>query len=143
MTLFDINILVYAHRNESPFYPVVSEWLKTFVENNQTFALTSAVTAGFLRIVTHPRIYDLPSDIATATLFVENLLMRPNCTVLEPGAQHWQLFSTLCNRLNACGNAVPDLHLAALALEANCDFASADRGFGRIPGLKWYNPLDG
>ncbi len=142
MTLFDVNILVYAHRSESPFYPVISEWLKTFVKSDQTFALTSAVTAGFMRIVTHPRIYESPSDIDAATAFVQNLLERPNCTVLEPGIRHWQLFSTLCSSLKARGNAVPDLHLAALALEADCSFASADKGFRRIPGLKWRNPLD-
>jgi len=142
VTLFDVNILVYAHKTESLFYPVVSQWLKVFVESEQVFALDATVILGFTRIATHPRIYQPPSKISAALSFIQELLERPNCTVLRPGAQHWQLFSSLCARLGARGNAVPDIYLAALALEADCDFASADRGFGRIPGLKWRNPLD-
>ena len=142
MTLFDVNILVYAHKTESPFYSAVSQWLENFVESEQVFALDNTVMLGFIRIATHPRIYQPPSEISSALRFIQELLERPNCTVLKPGAQHWQLFSSLCTRLGARGNAVPDLYLAALALEADCDFASADKGFGRIPGLKWRNPLD-
>lgn len=142
MTLLDVNILVYAHKSESPFYPVVSPWLESFVNSNRVFALTDTVMLGFIRIVTHPRIYEPPSRVDVSLNFIQELLERPNCIVLKPGARHWQLFSNLCVKLNARGNAVPDVHLAALALEADCDFVSADRGFGRVPGLRWHNPLD-
>lgn len=140
--MLDVNILVYAHKSESPFYPAASQWLENFVRSNQRFALTDAVIVGFVRIVTHPRIYEPPSEIETSLIFVEELLDRPNCTMLKPGPRHRQLFAILCRELNARGNAVHDVYLAALALEADCDFVSADRGFGRIPNLKWHNPLD-
>lgn len=142
MTLLDVNILVYAHKSESPFYPAISQWLGDFAESDRVFALDNTVMLGFIRIVTHPRIYQPPSEISASLRFIQELLGRPNCTVLKPGVQHWQLFSALCTRLGARGNAVPDIYLAALALEVDCDLASADKGFGRIPGLKWRNPLD-
>jgi uncharacterized protein len=41
----------------------------------------------------------------------------------------------------AAGNLVTDAHLAALALEHGCEFASTDSDFSRFPGLRWRNPL--
>ena len=37
---------------------------------------------------------------------------------------------------------VPDVYLAALAIEHDCEWVSTDRGFARFPGLRWRNPLD-
>jgi hypothetical protein len=35
------------------------------------------------------------------------------------------------------GNLVPDAYLAALAVEAGCEWITADRDFGRFPDLRW------
>lgn len=38
------------------------------------------------------------------------------------------------------GNAVPDAVLAALAVTRGARLATADRGFARYPGLRWFAP---
>jgi hypothetical protein len=37
---------------------------------------------------------------------------------------------------------VPDAYLAALAIEHDAEWYSADRGFARFPGLRHRHPLD-
>jgi predicted nucleic acid-binding protein len=61
---------------------------------------------------------------------------------MDPGPRHWPLFSTLCRRVNARGNTVPDAYLAALAIEHDAEWYSADRGFARFPGVRYRHPLD-
>lgn len=60
----------------------------------------------------------------------------------EPGRRHWSTFLDLCRTTEARGNAVPDAYLAALAVEHDCRWYSADRGFARYPGLRTGHPLD-
>lgn len=42
---------------------------------------------------------------------------------------------------NATANLVPDAHLAALAVEHNCELCSTDADFSRSPRLNWRNPV--
>ena len=38
------------------------------------------------------------------------------------------------------GRLVPDAYLAAVALTHNARIATRDRGFGRFPGLRFFDP---
>jgi predicted nucleic acid-binding protein len=42
---------------------------------------------------------------------------------------------------NVAGNLTTDAHLAALAIEHQCELHSNDTDFARFPGLRWHNPL--
>jgi predicted nucleic acid-binding protein len=60
--------------------------------------------------------------------------------VLSDSAASWEAFSRLCRQQRASGNAVYDLHLAALAIADDRLLISSDAGFGAIPGLRWQQP---
>ena len=62
MILPDINVLIYAHREDSPEHAVYAEWLRRLVAGPEPFALSSHTLAGFLRIVTNRRIFKPPTD---------------------------------------------------------------------------------
>jgi predicted nucleic acid-binding protein len=47
----------------------------------------------------------------------------------------------LLARSSAGGNLVPDVHLAALAIEHGLTLVTSDAGFARFPGLAWQHPL--
>lgn len=141
MKLLDVNILLYVFDSDAPLHAQISDWLGNALEETAV-ALCDPVVSGFLRIATHPRILEAPATFATAAAFIDALEAHPNCQRVAPGGVHWNLFIHLCKVLNASGNDVPDMYLAALALERDCDLVSADNGFGRVPGLKWRNPLD-
>jgi len=141
MILPDVNVLVYAHRADSPNHQAYREWLEETINGEHSFGISELVLSGFLRIVTHPRIFDPPSDIALALAFTNQIRERPNCILINPGPRHWDIFQRLCSESGAKGNLVPDAYLAALAIDSGSEWITTDRDFSRFPGLKWRHPL--
>ena len=142
MDLPDVNVLVYAHRAEVGDHARYAGWLTSLAESDSAFGLADLVLSGFLRIVTHPRIFDPPTPLDVALEFVEGLRARPNCVLVAPGPRHWEIFTSLCRSIGAKGNVVPDAYLAAMAIETGNEWVTTDRGFARFTGLRWRHPLD-
>jgi uncharacterized protein len=143
MLCADVNVLVYAHRADSPEHKRYREWLDAARQAPEPIGLADIVASGFLRIVTHPRVFGDPTRLDDALSFVEALRVSPSVLSISPGDRHWDIFVDLCNATGARGNTIPDAYLAALAIEQGATWISADRGFGRFPGLRWQHPLDG
>jgi uncharacterized protein len=140
--LADVNVLIYAHRPESPRADEHRRWLHEALVGPEPFGVSESVLASFLRIVTHHRVYREPTPPGIALDFCEALLGAPSAVPVRPGPRHWRLFSDLCRELGARGNAIPDVALAALAIEHGATWITTDAGFGRFPGLRWRRPLD-
>ena len=140
MILADINVLVYAHRQDLPQHQGFSDWLEEEVRSGRGYALCDATLTGFLRVVTNVRIFENPTPLDVALRVVEELRGQPGAIHLLPGPRHWPLFTDLCSAIGARGNDVPDAYLAALAIESGSELITADRGFGRFPGLRWSCP---
>lgn len=142
MRCVDVNVLVYAHRPDAPEHDAVRQWLEDARRGREPLGLAGSVLSGFLRVVTHPRVFKEPTPIAVALEMVEALRSSPAAVPVEPGDRHWSLFIELCEQVGARGNVVPDAYLAALAIEQGATWVSADRGFRRFPGLRFRHPLD-
>lgn len=142
MILPDVNVLVYAFREDAEDHKAYRGWLEEVVSRDETFALADAVLSGFLRVVTHPRVFREPAPVKRAVAFVEALRGQDNCVVLAPGRRHWEIFTGLCVEAHATGNLIPDAFLAALAIEAGCEWITTDRDYARFPGLRWRHPLE-
>ncbi|MGH9244075.1 MAG: type II toxin-antitoxin system VapC family toxin [Acidimicrobiales bacterium] len=142
MILPDVNVLVYVHHADSVGHREYRSWWEEVVNGPAAFALADLVLLGFVRVITHPKVFDSPMVTADALAAAEAMRDRPNSVVVHPGRRHWSLFTDLCRRTGAKGNAVPDAFLAALAIESGSEFVTADRGFARFPGLRWRHPLD-
>ena len=141
MVLPDVNVLVYAHREDAANHVACREWLEGVVNGDQTYAVSDLVLSGFVRVVTHPKVFKRPSNIADAFTFAEQLRDQPNCVRVEPGPRHWELFRRLCLEIGVKGNLVPDAYLAAMAIESGCEWISTDHDFSRFKGLRWRHPL--
>ncbi len=141
MLLPDVNVLVYAHRQDGPEYPLYRPWLEELVSADAAFGMADIVLSGFLRIVTNPRVFARPTPVNLAVSFAEELRALPNCVTVAPGPRHWSIFSRLCLEAGAKGNLVADAYLAALAIESGSEWITSDRGFSRFPGLRWRHPL--
>jgi uncharacterized protein len=100
------------------------------------------VLSGFLRVVTHPRVFTQPTPLSKALAFCEVLRSQPNGTVLSPGPRHWRIFTGLCAEAGARGNLVPDAYLAALAIETGSEWITTDGDYRRFKGLRLRHPLD-
>ena len=142
MLLPDVNVLVYAHRSDARDHAGHREWLEGVVNGPEAFGLSDLVLSGFLRVVTHPRVFAVPSPLAGALEFAEALRAAPNAVRVEPGERHWQIFTDLCRQAEARGNLVPDAWLAALAIESGSEWITTDRDYARFPGLRWRHPLE-
>lgn len=141
MLLFDVNVLVYAHREDADNHAAYREWLEGVINADAAYAVSEFVLSGFIRIVTHPKVFIAPSSLGDALLFAEQLRDQPNCVVLQPGPRHWDIFRRLCMDSGVRGNLVPDAYLAALAIESGSEWITTDRDFSRFKGLRWRTPL--
>jgi toxin-antitoxin system PIN domain toxin len=141
MILCDVNVLVYAYRTESPEHARYAAWLAATVASDEAFGLSELVLSGFLRVVTHPRVFARPAPIDHALEFAAALRDQPNALRMDPGDRHWGIFERLCRSAGTKGNLVPDAYLAALAVEHGAELITTDRDFARFPGVRWRHPL--
>ena len=141
MVLPDVNVLVYAFRPDMQQHESHRAFVQELVEGDEAFGLSSIVLSGFLRIVTHPRVFALPDPIEDALAFTDTLRASEQSVWIEPGPRHWEIFERLCREGNARGNLVADAYLAALAIESGCEWITTDRDYARFPALRWRHPL--
>ncbi|HEY0009743.1 MAG TPA: type II toxin-antitoxin system VapC family toxin [Tepidisphaeraceae bacterium] len=142
MKLFDVNLLVYAARQEMNQHAQAREWFESLVNSGEAFGFSELVASGFVRVVTNARTFKIPTTLEQACGVVESLYSAPNCIRILSGQQHWSIFSRLLKETAIIGPRVSDVYHAALAIEHDCVWCSADSGFKRFVGLKWENPLD-
>jgi toxin-antitoxin system PIN domain toxin len=135
-------VLLYAHAEQAPRHAEHREWLRTMVESESAFAMSELVLSGFLRVVTNQRAFDPPMQMERALAAADALRSRPNCVIVSPGPDHWEIFSRLCLQSGVKGNLVPDAYFAALAIETGNEWITTDRDYSRFVGLRWRHPLD-
>jgi len=136
----DVNVLVYAYREDAPRHERYRHWLEGVLDGQEAYGLSDLVLAGFLRVVTHPRVFLPPSPTEHALEFTEALRGHPNFVPVGPGQRHWDIFASLCRDAGVKGNLVPDAYLAALAIESGSEWMTTDRDYSRFPGLRWRDP---
>lgn len=142
MLLPDVNILIYAHREDSTTdHPRYAEWLTRLATGPEPFALSVLVLSGLVRITTNPKIFKTPSTLDEVFGFIEELTARPTARPVAPGPEHLALFERLCRDSRATGKLVADAQHAAVAIENGCTMATTDSDYDRFPGLRWQHPL--
>ena len=141
MNLYDVNVLINAYREDADHHAPCRSAIEEAITSSSAFGLTPIVLSGFLRIVTHRRVFRTPTPLIDAIEFVDALRSMPNAVIIRPGPRHWNIFIELCLEARATGNLTPDAYLAAIAIESGSLFVTSDRDFARFPGLSWADPL--
>lgn len=132
----DTNILLYAHRKEFPQHGPALRALKALAEGHRSWALPVFVVSEFLRVATHPRILDPPTDEATAVAVIHNVLESPTVRVLSPETHYWEILSALVIEERLRGNLVYDAQIAAVCIEHGADtILTEDRDFSRFDAV--------
>src|SRR5680860_642094 len=106
MRCVDVNVLVYAHRPESPDHDRYLAWLDAARRADEPLGIPTLSLSGFLRVVTHPKVFREPTPVPQALAFVDVLRQAPNHLEVRPGSRHWELFADLCRTASACGTGV-------------------------------------
>jgi len=141
VVLADVNVLVYAHREDTEHHLACRSWLEATINGEERYGVSELVLSGFVRITTHPKVFASPSPLMVALEFAEQVREQPSAMLIEPGERHWSIFRRLCVEAKAKGNLVPDAYFAALAIEGGCEWITTDRDYSRFPGLRWRSPL--
>jgi toxin-antitoxin system PIN domain toxin len=141
MIVPDVNLLIYAFNRDAPHHAEAKAWWEDLLSSDEPVGLPWATTLGFVRLMTHRAVLVTPLGPERAIDYVRSWFMRPNVSVLEPGPRHLGLLGRMLASLGTGGRLTTDAHLAALAIEHQCELCSNDADFARFPGLRWSNPL--
>jgi len=130
----DVNVLVAASRADHPHHAVARDWLEGALGASGTGApltLMPMVLAGFLRLVTSPKIFRQATPIEDAVAFLDALLASPGVQ-LAPLGPEWSKLRQLCLDKQLCGNDMPDAWLSAAVAHLGEHFVSFDRDFRKL-----------
>ena len=142
MIAVDTNLLVYAHRADSPWHPRAAELIRGLAEGSHAWAIPWPCIHEFVAIVTHPRIYRPPSPLEAALAQVSAWLECPGLSLLAESPEHWDALRGLLQAGRIVGPRVHDARVAALCMQHGVrELWSADRDFSAIAGLRTRNPL--
>ena len=126
MILADVNVLIYALREDSAKHSQVKDWLSKALAGPENFGYSEFVMSSVVRITTHPRIFKSPSSLEEVFEFTDALRAAPASVRVSPGPMHWAVFQKLCREVEARGNLVPDAYLAAMAQNKPSNSMTAD-----------------
>jgi toxin-antitoxin system PIN domain toxin len=140
----DANVLVYAHRRDSPWFRPARQALRSLVEGTAVWAIPWPCVHEFLAICTHPNIYRPPTELPRAIEQVATLLASPSLMLLSERPGYWPVLERLLAAGRVTGAKVHDARIAALCLcHGVTELWSADRDFSRFPEVQTRNPLVG
>lgn len=144
MIALDTNLLVYAHRVESPFHAAAAALLSKLAAGGSRWALPWPCAHEYLSVVTHPRIYRDPTPMNIALESLRLLFESPRLELLGEGEDHLDILAAIAVAAQLRGPRIHDARIAAICRHHGVsELWSADRDFSRFPGLTVRNPLVG
>jgi len=141
MIIPDINLLVYAFNPVAPNHMQAKQWWEAMLNGRDPVGIPWLVAAGFIRVMTHPRILIRPMAVHAAVAAVELWYAAPPVLLVNPGERFPALFFSFLRQMGVAGNLTTDAQLAALAVEHQAVLCTNDADFVRFSGLKTRNPL--
>ena len=137
----DANVLLYASDEQSDRQPSAKRLLERLAAGPELVYVFWPVAMAYLRIATHPAVFDRPLDPASARANLGDLLGRAH--VRCPGERDgfWELFENTVGDDVIRGNLVTGAHIATLMRQHDVSVIwTADRDFRRFPGITAGDP---
>ena len=142
MIAIDTNLLIYAHREDSPWHEKAFEILKSLAEGSTRWAIPWTCVHEFLAIVTHPRIYRPPTPLLVALQAIQAWKASSMLNFIGESEDHFERLVSIASTAKVEGAFVHDARVATICLcHGVKELWSADRDFSRFPKLKVINPL--
>lgn len=143
MIALDTNVLVYAHRGDSPVHVRAVEVVRGVAEGEHgEWGLPWPCVHEFLATVTRS-LWTTPTPVDVAMASIRGLVASPWCVVLGEGDDHLDRLDMLLGPATM-GPKVHDARIAAICLSHRVQSLwTADRDFGSFPDLVTHNPLVG
>ena len=141
MILVDANVLLYAYHPRAEQHGRCRDWVEGAFSGPMPVRLPWSTILAFLRICTHPRVFDQPLSMTEAASIVGSWLAAPAVDTIEPGERYWEILCQLLTKAQVSGALVSDAALAALAVEHGATLCTTDRDFARFSGVRTFSPL--
>lgn len=144
MIAVDTNILIYAHRFDSPFNQTAFERLTELANGTAAWAIPWPCLHEFLSIVTNRRIFASSTSLEGALGQIDIWLESPSLVLLTESPTHWNTLRAVLIESAITGPKVHDARIMALCRQHGVrELWSADRDFSRFTGVRVVNPLVG
>ncbi len=138
----DVNILLYASDRNSPFHAAAAEFLGHRSDDPEILCLTWPTVMGYIRLATHPRLFDDPMSPQQAIDNIARLVQMPRCRVVVENEDFLISFREIVAGVTTRGNLVPDAHLAAMMRVHDIrTIYTHDRDFLKFTFLKVIDPV--
>jgi toxin-antitoxin system PIN domain toxin len=141
MILPDINLLVYAYDESSPYHAAAKRWLSALLDGRQAIGFPLVSLLGFIRLTSNPKVFRNPFSTREACEIVSSWLATPQAAVTSPTGRHFEVLQQLFDATHASSSLTTNAHIAALAIEHDGTIHSNDRDFTRFPRVTCVNPL--
>ncbi len=137
MLAVDTNVLVYAHRQDSPFHDAAADLVRRLAEGAATWAIPWACLHEFYAIVSHRRIYRPPSTPEQAAAQVRAWLQSPSLVLVGESEGYWDTIEPLLLGGRVSGPIVHDARVAAICAQHGVrELITQDRDFSRFPQVR-------
>jgi len=140
----DTNILVYAHRTDSPFHERARSAIETLASGAREWAIPWPCVHEFFAVVTHSRIFKTATPAETAFAQLRALGTLANLAFIGETDEYLRHLESLALPAQTRGGAIHDARIAAICVSHGvAELWSADRDFSRFPQIVVRNPLIG
>jgi toxin-antitoxin system PIN domain toxin len=139
----DVNILLYAADRSSEHHERARRLLEHLAAGPAILHLFWPVLIGYVRIATHPAVFERPLKLEEALAGIDDLLDRPHVRVSGEEDRFWPNFRRVAAEVEARGNLVSDAHLVALMGQQGVSTIwSHDRDFRKFAGITPKDPFE-
>ena len=141
MIAVDTNILVYAHRQDSPWHDRAAAAIINLAEGPEPWAIPWPCVHEFFSIATHPKIYKPPTPPAQAIADLDTWFESPSLRLIGETDRYWNVLRATLRSSAVAGPMVHHARIAAICQAHGIHtLLSADRDFSRF-GIAVRNPL--
>jgi toxin-antitoxin system PIN domain toxin len=138
----DVNVLLHASDAASPVHTVARRFLERVAVADDLFYLCWPTAMSYLRLATHPRIFDAPLAPDQALANVDALARLPHVRFLSEEDGFLEVYREVAGALPVRGNLVQDAHLAALLRQHGVrTLYTRDTDFRKFPFLDVRDPF--
>ncbi|MGI8899786.1 MAG: type II toxin-antitoxin system VapC family toxin [Nocardioides sp.] len=136
------NVLVYAHRSESPYHERALTELASLQQTPTSWGLPWPCVHEFLATVTNSRTFRSPTPMPVALDAIA--AVARGAAMLGEAVDHLARLERLLDSSGVTGAKVHDARIAAICLSHGVtELWTADRDFSYFPELRTRNPLVG
>src|SRR5260370_3658450 len=131
MFVVDTILLIYAANRRAEEHSTALAMLSRWRSGNEAWFATGSILYEFLRVATHPRVFERPLTFSKAWNFIEELFSAPSFGLLTESSRHAEILRELVREYpRISGNRFHDLHIASLMREHGItEIRTADTDF--------------